>query len=247
MSLDYRSIVAEESARFLEILRAGPLDAIVPGCPEWTMADLALHMAGVQRWAAHILTVGVAEDAPGPPPDPSAPADAVAAATAELLAVLDTADPDEPCWNFTSGPQRKSFWFRRQALEIAVHRWDAESAVLPDPAPMTTAVGADVVDEFIHLVLGRAIDSGDIDRSALRGDVHLHCTDVADSDIAGEWTFELVDGELVIVDEHRKSTVAVRGTASDLALFVYGRIGVEGVETFGDAEVLAAWSPAFSR
>lgn len=246
-ALDYRSIIAEQSARLLEVLEAGPLDAPVPGTPEWSLGDLGVHMADVQRWAAQVITAGSLEP-PGPltdPTDPTDPAGALAAATETLLAALDQADPDDGCWNFSTGPQRMSFWFRRQALEVVVHRWDAESAVSDAPTPIEPRLGADIVDEFINITLQRVIDREGIDLGAVTGDVHVHCTDTDDIDAAGEWTFEVDNGELVVSDQHRKSAVALRGAAGDLALFLYNRIPIERIEVFGDRDVLRSWGPVF--
>ena len=261
MALDHRSIIAQESARFRQLVDAGPADARVPGCPEWDLADLGWHLADVQRWAANVVTTGQPAEPPAPNPAPATPAEALVQATEALLSALDAADPEAPGWNFSSGPQTKAFWFRRQALEVAVHRWDAESAVSDDPAPLDTAVAADLIDEYLKITLQRVIDRERIDlapMAALDGsDVHVHCTDTGGLGVAGEWTFD-VDraslgapgdngdrgpGRLEVVDEHRKAAVALRGPAADLALFLYNRVGADRVEVFGDPLVLAAWGP----
>jgi predicted lipid carrier protein YhbT len=64
--------------------------------------------------------------------------------------------------------------------------------------------------------------------------VHLHCTD-----LEGEWLVRLVPDGLVVTREHAKGDVAVRGTASDLSLFLYGRVVADALEVFGDAALLA--------
>lgn len=241
MSLDYRSILSDESARFAEVLEAGPLDAPVPSCPDWQLGDLGVHLVNVQRMGAHFLRTAVQGSPDAEPPQPEDAAEAVVEATAELLAVVDASDPDDACWNFfPTGPQTKGFWIRRQALEVVIHRWDAESAVSPEPKPIEPELAADVVDEYLHIMMPRAISRDEIDVSGIEGDVHLHCTDTE-----GEWTFEIADGELLVSDVHRKSAVAIRGSASDLALFAYNRGGSERVEIFGDERVLEGWSSVF--
>ena len=115
MSIDYRHVVMTESARMLEVLRDGPADAVVPGCPGWTLADLGYHLAGVQRWSTAVVQTGQ-PPAPGSqaetPTDPGAVADFFAASTGPLLAALDAADPNAPCWNFTGENQTAGFWPR---------------------------------------------------------------------------------------------------------------------------------------
>lgn len=240
MSLDYRQVIADESARLFEIIESGPLDASIGATDDWKLGDLARHIGDVQRWATYVIEHG----GPGEPAEDTRTVDEAVAAfptyTAGLLKALDGLDPEAELWNFTSGPQVGAFWLRRQALEVAVHRWDAESAVSDAPTPIPAKVAADVIDEFVHVMMPRVIDRENIDVASLPGDVHLHCTDTK-----GEWTFEIIDGALVATDEHRKSAVAVRGGASDLALFVYGRLGSEAVEVFGDTDALAAWQQAF--
>jgi len=240
MAIDYPTIIADESARMHEIATAGPLDAPVPGAPGWTLADLVRHMGNVQRWATYVIEHGGPGEAGEDHRSVEEVVDAFPSYTAGLLAALDGLDPDAELWNFTSGPQVGSFWLRRQALEVTIHRWDAESAVSENPPAIPAELAADAIDEFVHVFIGRVIDREGIDVSQLPGDVHLHCTDTE-----GEWTFEIVEGELVIVDEHRKSNVAVRGPASDLALFVYGRTRSDQVEVFGDEGALTAWRRAF--
>jgi len=48
---------------------------------------------------------------------------------------LKGADPDSNCWTFGL-PRSRLFWFRRQALETAVHAWDVQHATA-NPIPLT--------------------------------------------------------------------------------------------------------------
>jgi predicted lipid carrier protein YhbT len=66
--------------------------------------------------------------------------------------------------------------------------------------------------------------------------LHFHSTDGD-----GEWLARLGAEGLVVTREHAKGDVAVRGVASDLLLFLYGRVGTERLEVFGDAALLARW------
>ncbi len=66
--------------------------------------------------------------------------------------------------------------------------------------------------------------------------MHLHRTDGD-----GEWMFA-GDGEggVTVTHEHGKGDAAVRGTAANLLLWIWGR-PADGLECFGDAEVAARW------
>lgn len=248
VNAEYRSVVASESARFVEILQAGPLDARVPGCPEWNLGQLGIHMAEVQQWSANVLRTGTPDRPDWTAPDPNQAAAALAESTPVLLAELDASDPAEECWNWGPGPQLKSFWFRRQALEVVCHRWDAESAISDNPPALDPQLAADAIDELLHVMLPRVAGRDEVDLSTIGGDVHVHVSGAdADSGAPGEWTVEVADGMLRVTAEHRKSAVAIRGEASNLALFLYNRVGADSVEMFGDDEVWSSWAPLFQR
>lgn len=218
-------------------------DAAIEHCPGWDMIELVHHMGSVQRWATAILTTG--ELAPPPErqelPTGSAAAEYLRDSTSRLLEAIAEVNQSDPAWNFTSAPQVKEFWLRRQANEIAVHRWDGEHAATGDPTPLRPEVAADVIDEYVTRLVDRVIDREGLSLDGIEGDVHLHCIDVA-----GEWTFEAIDGLFVVTAEHRKSAVAARGTAHDLALLLYGRTDQSNLEIFGEPAVLQQWLDLFA-
>ncbi len=237
MSIDYLHVITNESAALAAAVKTGPIDAIVPGCPDWTLAGLANHIGGVQRWATYIVNTGEAPPSGFMQPAPEAEALAYfEASTGPLVEALSSADLDAPAWNFTGANLTKRFWLRRQALEAAAHRWDAESTI-GVPNPFEAVVGADMIDEFVHSVIGRVLSRTKPDTSALVGDVHLHCIDTE-----GEWTFQIVEGALEVTHGHGKATAAVRGNASDLALFLYNRHSSDNLELFGDVGLVQAWT-----
>ena len=124
------------------------------------------------------------------------------------------------------------FWARRQANETAVHRWDAQGAAGP-LEPIEHALAVDGIDEFFGLIpfwpwADRVRGNGET--------LHFHCTDGE-----GEWLARLGSDGVVITAEHAKGDVAARGTASDLLLFLYGRVSADDLEVFGDASLLDRW------
>jgi hypothetical protein len=81
------------------------------------------------------------------------------------------------------------------------------------------------IDEFLETALaGDPAHLGGAVQS-----IHLHATDVP-----GEWLVTVGDGNVAIAREHAKGDVAVRATASDLFLLLWGRLGPDAVEFFGD-------------
>lgn len=239
MAIDYLESIRSESARLVAAARSGPLDAGVPPCPGWTVADLLDHIGRVQRWSAASATSTEAVDRrriPGPPADPAGLPDWVAEGAAALVDALAGVDPGRPAWNFAGAePAVAGFWRRRQAVEAALHRWDAESA-RGEPGPIDPTLAADGIDETLTVMapfrLGAA-GGGDIG-----GSLHVHCTDVD-----GEWNVFTPDGGLTVERGHAKGDAALRGPASSLLLVLWGRVapGAGGTEVFGDRRVLDRW------
>ncbi len=106
--------------------------APVPSCPEWDMTNLVAHVGGVHRWVDQIVTDRAAEYVKPGSSDPEgfeATLDWYQEGLAQLLATLGGTDPDEPVWNWADrAPAPARFWWRRMAIETAVHRWDGEAA-----------------------------------------------------------------------------------------------------------------------
>lgn len=217
--------------------RAG-LDARVPSCPDWTVADLVEHVGNVQRWAA--LTV---RTLPTERIDRTAMSESPAAgelltwfraASHDLVESLRAADPATPVWTFLPDGT-VAFWFRRQAQEVAVHRWDAERASPDAPAPLERNLAADGIGEWLALNL-----RGRTQRTGGGETVHLHCIDLDEhaAGTTGEWLVTLAPDGATVETRHAKGDVAARGTASDLDLFLWGRVDADVLDVFGDAALL---------
>ncbi len=230
---EYLDTIRDESARFVAAAEAAGLDAAVPSCPDWTVADLLGHLGTVQRWVAGMLEQrATALEYPRDVEVPDDPAELVAwvrAGSDHLVEVCAATPPDTALWTFP-GPGEARFWFRRQAQEVALHRVDAELAA-GTPTPLDAEVARDGVDEFLDVVVEfrlreRMIGAGE--------SVHLHRTDGE-----GEWLVRLTPDGPEVERAHAKGDVAARGTASDLLLAVRGRSGFDALEVFGDEAVLA--------
>jgi uncharacterized protein (TIGR03083 family) len=225
-----------DGAAYEGAVRAAGVDAPVPSCPGWTVADLLEHLGRIHRWVASIVSQRDTQ----PPAfwdqvDVPARAELVdwsAAGWRALADALAATGPDVEVWSWT--PWRTTaFWARRQAHELAVHRFDAQLAAgaSPDPVPADQAV--DAVDELLELFPHRRR------RPAISGageTIHLHATDAA-----GEWLLRLVPEGIEVTREHAKGDVAARGPASDLLLFLFGRVAPTRLEVFGDASLLERW------
>ena len=232
---EHIDVIRDESRALVAAAESAGLDARVPSCPDWAVADLLGHLGTVQRWAAGIVESRATEARfpadVGKPTDPAALPEWVRAGSAHLVDVLTDTPPEADLWTF-AGPGVAAFWSRRQAQEVALHRVDADLAG-GTPTPLAAALARDGIDEFFDVIAPLRL------RERLVGNgetVHLHCTDGE-----GEWLVRLTPDGAEVERAHAKGDVAARGTASDLLLVLRGRRGTDAVEVFGDAAVLDAF------
>jgi uncharacterized protein (TIGR03083 family) len=232
---EYLAAIVTESEALADAAAVTSFDAPVLSCPGWTMIDLVTHAGLVQRWATEVVATNAQERPPfGTAPKlvtPSELADWFREGSAALVAALQAADPDAPVWNFAF-ERKLAFWFRRQAQEVSVHRWDAE-VTAGAPSPLDPALAADGIDEWLGMLAVRG--AGATPEGAGETTIHLHCTDVD-----GEWLVRRSPDGLDIERAHAKGDVAARGTASDLDLYLWGRVPAAALELFGDAALLEA-------
>jgi uncharacterized protein (TIGR03083 family) len=157
------------------------LRAPVPGCPGWTTYDLVVHVGNVHAWAATIVETGrpAAEQNDEPA---SAKPRAVSAwyvgKAEDLYAVLRSADPDAPCWNFAFGEGSTRFWPRRQLHETTIHHVDLDAAA-GRTSEIGPAVARDGVDEVLRVFLHRMHSRGHA--AHLEQPLALTATDTGDT------------------------------------------------------------------
>jgi len=231
--------IDREAGRLVTVI-SDVLDEPVPTCPGWTGRDLAGHVAAVFGFWAHQLTAGDPAERHEPPRydgDADTGAEAVEwldAAAAGLVESLNELGPDEPCWNW-SGADLESAWVaRRMALEIAVHRYDGE-LVAGDPTEIERALAVDGIDEKIGVHLES--DVPDYRSVSLGGPICLCC-----SDAEAAWVVEVGNRKLRHRHGAGPAAAVVRGTASDVFLFTWNRVGLDRLELTGDRSVAEAWS-----
>jgi uncharacterized protein (TIGR03083 family) len=225
--------VRSEGEALARAAESGPLDAAVPGCPDWNVDVLLRHIGDVHRWAATIVHERVptrlSRDFEGPE-DRDALLAWYRQGCRELVEVLEAGSPDDTFWFWGPAPNALAFWARRQANETAVHRCDAESARGPI-TPLSTADALDAIDEWLALATRRATAS-DGDGRILR---------LVPEDAGVTWSVIL--GEHVEVTSDRgRGHCEIRGSASDLYLWSMNRRGVEGMTVTGDPALLQVWA-----
>jgi len=224
---------------------AADADTAVPTCPEWTVPELVRHLGAAYSWATGHAVRGVtsapertlADAAAAAPPWPGTLDwwDEEYGRTVERMEALD---PEAPAWNPMPMPKKAAFWHRRLAHHTAVHRWDAQVAV-GATEPIEAKLAADGINEVVDTLLPGGHRKGPADR---QGVVHLAATDVAQEwyvRLRGPGIALLDTGTLLDTDDHH-TRVAAAGTASDLLLALYGRVGFDVLDLTGDASLLTA-------
>lgn len=215
------------------------LDVAIPTCPAWAMGDLVRHTGSVHRWATASMSTAepTSFDVVQPPASDIADADLAdwfADGATTVASTLSALDPAAPTWHPFPAEQRAGFWLRRLAHETVMHAVDATSTT-SGHLPLDAALASDGIDEYLSVVLVRLMSSGRV--SAPAGSIHLHCTDTA-----GEWLLTPTDDGIDLVREHAKGDAAIRGTAADLWLTMWGRRSIAGdLDIVGDTAVAQAW------
>ncbi len=229
-----------EGHRFAAVAETTDFDVIVPTCPDWRLRELVQHLGGVHRWAATYVEAQRAEpldvDLPelvgGWPPD----GELVAwfrQGHAALVEALRAAPADLECFTFLEAPSPLAHWARRQAHETGVHRVDAESAasgVRPFPTPFTPAVGADGIDELVTAFITRP-------RVRLRAD-RARTLGIGLGDDPAAWTVHVGPESVETTRVAEGADATISGTASDVFLVLWNRLGTERIDLEGDAGVL---------
>lgn len=223
-------------------LADGDLQVVVPTCPAWKLVDLIEHTGKVHRWQTEAARVNA-----GTFPDPATfevgPAEGETwaawfrAGVDDAVAIMSTIDPSAPRWTWSDPVGATAQWyFRRIAQETLVHRIDAELAAGVAVSDVDPAFAVDGIEEmcdvYIPVATGQPIGgSGE--------SLHLHATD-----IDGEWLLTMHADRVEVARGHRKGDAAIRGSARDLLLEMWGRDPIGEVEILGDASVVATFRAA---
>ncbi|MEO7369964.1 MAG: maleylpyruvate isomerase family mycothiol-dependent enzyme [Ilumatobacteraceae bacterium] len=240
MDLDnYLAVIAPEAELLAATADEAGLATPVPNCPDWTIADLVLHVGEVHRWATaavagKAMKLGdVPSDSRGPSPEPADTTEWFRRGAAALCDTLRSADPDVQYATFLMDPPAPNllFWARRQALETTVHRTDAESAV-GRCTPVANDVALDGLDEFLTGFVPRS-------RTPLRADVPRRLQ-IAPYDSAQRWTVS-ISSEAPVTRRHvvgagdaADADCVVSGPAGDLYLALWNRAPLDTLTIDGD-------------
>jgi uncharacterized protein (TIGR03083 family) len=170
-----------ENTRFLECLQAdfwrirevvpGHLEAQVPTCPDWTVADLVRHVGQVYLHKVEMMRHGAHPE--GWPPASFREEEPVGLLTrgyGELRAEFDARKPEDASKTWYEPDQTVGFWVRRMAQETVMHRIDAELGAGASIAPVPDDLAVDGVDELLKVFVAYAFSEWPEDfTEALKG------------------------------------------------------------------------------
>ena len=222
-----------DSARLAEVARLG-LSADVPSCPGWTVDTVVRHTATVYLHKVEVLRLGRLPD-PWPPDLTSRDAlDLYDEARAKVVAALEQAGTDLPTWTFSPDDKTSAFWYRRMALETAVHRVDVEQAH-DVVTPIDRALALDGIDEILVLMLGGpGWEEGDTSHPV---DAGVRITSEGRS-----WTIRAdATSATVIQGKEGEVDAEIFGEANDILLWLWGRRGSDTIQTVGNDTAVEAF------
>jgi uncharacterized protein (TIGR03083 family) len=226
----------QQGRLLVDAAEAAGLEAAVPSCRGWSVADLLTHIGLVHRWAAAVVDAAGPEidqdlfDAGVPVPDDDL-ADWARDGHADLVRALREAPESYVGWTLLpSTSTTRDSWIRRELHETAVHRMDAELAAGRPLSGLGSEVAADGIDELLILL---------VPFSPIRPHEPTTIAVVpSDADIA--WCVRLSQDPPITVREDGPGDLTLRGTADDLFALLENRSD-DGVAIDGDAGLLGAW------
>ncbi len=233
-----------ESQLLAMALEDAVADDLVPTCEGWKIADLAVHVGEFCGFWSHVLCEGTGRPkTPFPePPDGDELAGWFSVLARHLVEELEATPPGTEVWTWFEADRTAGFVARRCAHELAVHRYDAQSASRAC-TPIASALAEDGIDEVLDvLVTGRPRTGRGTGRTmALCG------TDVGACWVVGIGRDRITVGRQRLDGGPPEHTdVVVSGTASDLELTLYRRPTLSPVDVHGDYTVLEEWHREFT-
>ena len=227
-----------DGAAILDAARTAGLDADVPSCPGWTVADLLTHLGEVYARATAVVRDGLTER-----PQPTrgvGTLDAFEAAHRELVTALRGGDGTREVYTFL-GLHPAAWWSRRMAHETVIHRADAELAAGRTPPRVDAVVAVDGIDELLSVFLAGALPRFTGSGGGTGETVALHTPDERWHVRLGPDTVEVTRGSAQEADG------LIAGTPSHVLYHLWGRLPADEVDERGEAAARDALRSALRR
>ncbi|MGC0422373.1 maleylpyruvate isomerase family mycothiol-dependent enzyme [Embleya sp. AB8] len=220
------------------------MDAPVPSCPGWTVADVVRHSVLMYTSATGQLSPEHRPQSDGESTKGDL-LDTYTRAHAALVAELARREPQDAIEGETLDPGpvevaegerpepgTAGFLVRRMAREAAVHRADVEMAV-GTPGPLDAQQALDGIDEVLGVLLPAHYDGGARDGASGRT-IGVHSN-------RHHWRLTMQHSGVTMSREPGFADAAVTGEPAELLLYLWGRRPGTVVSQTGDRTVLAAF------
>jgi uncharacterized protein (TIGR03083 family) len=243
---EYIGHVAAEGKRFADTADGADLGIEIPACAGWDMRELVRHLGLIHLWAAanvaypqdELLDPDDLPDLAGHWPELAADwpddTDLVAwyrSTLDNLVRVLDSAPPDHQCATFLPAPTPLTMWSRRQASEIAIHRFDAEAA-LGLLSSFEPRFATDMLDELLS---GFAPRKREIPVDAAKA-ILVHAEDVDE-----KWLLTIGPDGMTTSRRPGDADLSATGTAAALYLLFWNRTPDSTVALRGESDLMELW------
>jgi uncharacterized protein (TIGR03083 family) len=244
---DYVEYVLSEGDLFATAAESGDLNVDISACEGWDMRTLVRHLGLIHLWAAgnvffptdHWLD---ADDIPDMArywpelgsswPDDSNLVSWYRKTKENLVRVLESTPADHQCFSFLPAPTPVTMWSRRQASEIAIHRFDAEHA-RGIPSRFEPCFASDMLDELLSGFAPRPRNKIGLESDRI---LHVHAHDVDE-----HWYLTIGPNGIETSRHGGGANLAVTATAADLYLFMWNRTDDSTVTYTGNAELMDLW------
>jgi len=243
---DYIGFVASEGELFAAAAEQGELSVDIPACDDWDMRGLLRHLGVIHLWAAanvgfpsdDWLDVDELEDLAEYWPElaSSWPEDTELVSWyrqthKNLVRVLESAPADVECFTFLPAPTPLTMWARRQASEIAVHRFDAEISRGIN-SHFEPRFAADMLDELLSGFAPRPREL-EVDEERV---IHAHAQDVDE-----HWYLTIGPQGIETSREGSDADLTVTATAAELYLLLWNRTPDSTVTLAGATDLMDLW------
>jgi uncharacterized protein (TIGR03083 family) len=165
---------------------------------------------------------------------PASLPDWFARTASNLVSILESSEPDQPCWTWFPSQQNVGFWMRRMANETSIHRWDAQTG-FGNPGAIDADLAADGIEEMLTVYAPQQCGP----QSTLDGRGETFRFERSDG--PGSWTVHFQDRELDVGARDGEPDITISGTASNLVLFLWHRIPAEALTVSGDSSLVSRY------
>jgi uncharacterized protein (TIGR03083 family) len=209
------------------------LEPVVPCCEGWRVRDVLTHTAEVYQHKVRVMADNAWPD-PWPPAgfESREPVEFLRESKADLFAEFAEHETTDQTTTFSPHDTTIAFWIRRMALEVAVHRYDAELAH-GDTSAIPDDEALDGIDELLRVML-------EADESESITTEFPIDAKVAVESGGRRWLCDVRETSFQVSDDASTPAVAtVSGEPMPVYLWLWGRVGDRVVERSGNREIVA--------